>query len=68
MIGVGNTVTCQTVCGDKLTAGSEQCDDGNTNNGDGCSNTCQVEYDWSCAGQPSVCTNLCGNFKWDSGE
>lgn len=30
-------------CGDALTSGGEQCDDGNTINGDGCSSTCTVE-------------------------
>ena len=31
------------VCGDGVVAGGEQCDDGNTINGDGCSSTCQNE-------------------------
>lgn len=31
------------VCGDGLLEGSEQCDDGNTVNGDGCSSTCTTE-------------------------
>lgn len=26
----------------------EQCDDGNNNNGDGCSSTCQIENAWEC--------------------
>lgn len=30
-------------CGDGLLSGSEQCDDNNMNNGDGCSNVCQFE-------------------------
>lgn len=30
-------------CGDGLTSGAEQCDDGNLANGDGCSSTCTVE-------------------------
>jgi cysteine-rich repeat protein len=34
----------------------EACDDNNTNNGDGCSSTCQIESGWTCTGQPSVCT------------
>ncbi len=46
----GESATCDAdctfaVCGDgtlNVTAG-EQCDDGNTNNGDGCSSTCQIE-------------------------
>lgn len=30
-------------CGDRVVSGVEACDDGNTTNGDGCSNTCSVE-------------------------
>ncbi|WP_224365005.1 lamin tail domain-containing protein [Hyalangium versicolor] len=32
-----------TVCGDGQKEGAEQCDDGNNNSGDGCSNTCTTE-------------------------
>jgi len=32
-----------TVCGDGIQEGFEQCDDGNTASGDGCSSTCQLE-------------------------
>lgn len=31
------------ICGDEIEDEGEQCDDGNTNNGDGCSSVCQVE-------------------------
>jgi len=31
------------VCGNNILETGEQCDDGNTDNGDGCSSTCQVE-------------------------
>ena len=31
------------VCGNSVLEGGEQCDDGNTNNGDGCSSQCQLE-------------------------
>lgn len=33
---------CTTVCGDGLTISPEQCDDGNTASGDGCSSTCTL--------------------------
>ncbi len=33
----------QNTCGDGVQAGTEQCDDGNNVNGDGCSSTCQIE-------------------------
>ncbi|MFM8409978.1 MAG: DUF4215 domain-containing protein, partial [Alphaproteobacteria bacterium] len=39
-----------TSCGDAATDGTEQCDDANTANGDGCSNTCTVEVGWTCQG------------------
>jgi cysteine-rich repeat protein len=34
---------CRPVCGNGVVEAGEQCDDGNTNNGDGCSSTCQIE-------------------------
>lgn len=37
----GGTTT--PVCGNNTTEAGEQCDDGNTTNGDGCSSTCQTE-------------------------
>lgn len=35
-------------CGNGVLNAGEQCDDGNTFLGDGCSNTCQVEAGWEC--------------------
>lgn len=35
-------------CGNGQPDFGEACDDGNRNNGDGCSSTCQVEYGWAC--------------------
>ena len=49
------------VCGDGVSAGFEGCDDGNTNNGDGCSSICQVENGYACVGAPSVCSIQCGD-------
>ena len=43
---------------------SEECDDGNTQSGDGCSATGRVENGWMCSETPSVCTivaTVCGN-------
>ena len=43
---------CVPVCGDGIIlpgANSEQCDDGNTLSGDGCSSTCQIERDYACS-------------------
>jgi cysteine-rich repeat protein len=61
------------VCGNEIIEGTETCDDGNTDSGDGCSATCTVETDWSCVDEPSVCNPiippvLCGNGVINSGE
>jgi cysteine-rich repeat protein len=37
-----NDNTCQPMCGNGVTEGTEQCDDGNMVNTDSCSNTCQI--------------------------
>ncbi|WP_438033288.1 DUF4215 domain-containing protein [Sorangium sp. So ce204] len=42
---VGAASACAPVCGDGIEAGPEECDDGNTTSGDGCSSTCHVEDD-----------------------
>jgi fibro-slime domain-containing protein len=41
----------------------EQCDDGNTTGGDGCSETCKLEANYRCPtqGQPCVSTVVCGD-------
>merc|ERR1719231_2067495 len=47
------TVSCEYigVCGDGFRRHSfEQCDDGNTEDGDGCSSSCMVEPGWLCDG------------------
>ncbi len=51
------------VCGDGVVAGNEQCDDGNTVSGDGCSSTCALEAGYTCphAGQPCKKIEFCGD-------
>lgn len=39
---------------------AEECDDGNTDNFDGCSSQCMVESYAVCAGEPSVCNITIG--------
>jgi cysteine-rich repeat protein len=61
-------------CGNGIVDATENCDDGNANNGDGCSYpTCLQEPYWSCdkvtfypfilipKGNPSTCNSLCGD-------
>jgi cysteine-rich repeat protein len=49
------------------TMGATYCDDGDTDDGDGCSSTCTVETGWTCSGgsstSPSVCDDICGDGK-----
>ena len=48
-------------CGNGALEGTEQCDDGNFDTGDGCNQTCGVENLWTCSGEPSVCNRICGD-------
>lgn len=50
-------------CGDGIVERSEQCDDGNTTNGDGCSRICQIEANWDCPteGKPCRYVGNCGS-------
>ena len=41
-------------CGNSIVDVNESCDDGNEINGDGCTNTCDLETDYSCVSGPSV--------------
>jgi cysteine-rich repeat protein len=47
-------------CGDGKREASEDCDDGNGRNGDGCSSSCQLEVDWSCTVAGQECQR-CGD-------
>jgi cysteine-rich repeat protein len=46
-----------TVCGDGAinSVTGEECDDGNTDDADGCDASCAVEDGFTCTGEPSVC-------------
>ena len=51
------------VCGDAIKASSEQCDDGNDQNGDGCSANCMIEANSTCTHiGTSFCERTCGAF------
>ncbi|MBS2013914.1 MAG: fibro-slime domain-containing protein [Deltaproteobacteria bacterium] len=50
------------VCGDGVVGATEDCDDGNTNNGDGCTSLCKLEPNFQCLTPGSPCTPaVCGN-------
>jgi cysteine-rich repeat protein len=58
-------------CSDGWRSGSEDCDDGNLDIGDGCTELCEVEDGYTCTtGVPNICTPdaECGNGLLDSGE
>lgn len=48
--------TAQAACGDGTLDTAEQCDDGATTGGDGCSVDCTVEPQWICRDEPSQCS------------
>jgi fibro-slime domain-containing protein len=59
------------ICGDRKVTGNESCDDGNTDNGDGCDQYCNIEAGYNCppAGGPcSIAVNPCGNAQIDPNE
>lgn len=64
-------------CGNGRADPEEPCDDGNSENGDGCSSSCSVELGFDCTGaRPSVCTPIggtsspseCGDGRLDDDE
>jgi cysteine-rich repeat protein len=58
------------LCGDGIIERAEGCDDGNTDSGDGCSASCQIEANWECPDEGKPCKNMavCGNGKLTSNE
>jgi cysteine-rich repeat protein len=62
---------CNTTCGDGIfVISSEQCDDGNLIDGDGCSSSCSVEVGAVCTSPPSLKSSchICGNHKLEGSE
>ena len=45
-------------CGGGLLDVGEECDDGNIDDGDGCSSSCAIESCFGCSGEPSACTQV----------
>lgn len=53
------------VCGDGLSLGENECDDGNVNDGDGCSSSCRVEQGFECRrveNSSDVCTDVTRSY------
>ena len=61
------SVCAPIVCGDGIVNGEEDCDDGNTTAGDGCSDACATEDGYSCSGEPSVCVALPAEWTCSAG-
>ena len=56
-LGVDNVSIDATLCNaDGVIDVGEECDDGNSMNGDGCSQGCRIEPCHTCAGAPSLCS------------
>ncbi len=65
------TIDIAEVCGNTWKGDDEECDDGDTDNGDGCSSVCLVEAGFTCdEDSPSVCTAdaVCGDGFRAQGE
>jgi len=64
----GQLSVCTPKCGDGYLVGYEleegYCDDRNSLSIDGCHN-CRVSRNYICTGEPSRCTNVCGNRRLD---
>ncbi len=59
----------EAVCGNGILETGERCDDGNTEDGDGCSSKCQVEAGYSCNASGCVVTDpFCGDGLLAPGE
>ncbi len=56
-----DTSECTNACGNSYLEAGEECDDGDRENGDGCSSDCEVEEGWECTGSPSLCVPVCGD-------
>lgn len=62
-VACGDDTTPESSCGDGVLDSGEFCDDGDSENGDGCSSSCSTETGWVCVAgvEPSVCATVCGD-------
>ena len=64
----GSVYCVSTTCGNGVLEGTEECDDGNTTGGDGCTNECKFESGWSCLTPGVRCQPKCGDGLQTGGE
>ena len=68
---VVETTPAGEMCGNGEKTSSEDCDDGNTRNSDGCASDCKIEKNWKCQfqglGLADRCYPSCGDGKLDRG-
>ncbi len=66
----GSTYCVSATCGNGIVEGAEECDDGNTVSGEGCTSDCKLESDWACPtpGSPCISTVVCGDGKISGAE
>jgi cysteine-rich repeat protein len=60
---LGSSGLCIENCGDGKNFGLNECDDGNTVDGDGCSSTCDIEEGWICSGGTSSTNDICTHIE-----
>ncbi len=57
----GQSQACTSVCGDGNADSSEECDDGNLLDGDGCSSACTREAGFTCSTKTAALTDSCAS-------
>jgi cysteine-rich repeat protein len=62
-VGAPSSPALAETCGNSLLDSGEECDDGNADSGDGCSELCLIEEGWTCTKPvpPATGTNLAGS-------
>lgn len=50
---------CEEICGDGIRSQAVECDDGNTNDNDGCSSLCSIEVGFICGGGSLSSRDVC---------
>ena len=54
----GDSQYCLDICGDGKRFDND-CDDGNNLSYDGCSSSCEIEYEWECSGGDEIVKDEC---------